>query len=76
MVILPVGHIRAVLKLKNNITLTVTVCIASFIGNRDSIIHASFEAIGELQRERLRQSRATAFSWNGQMCGQFLQAKR
>ena len=50
-------------EVKNNISLTVTVCIASF------------EAIGELQRERLRHSRAAAFSWNGQMRGQVLQAK-
>ena len=35
----------------------------------------SFEVIGELQRERLRQSRAEAFSWNGRTRGQFLQAK-
>ena len=61
MVILPVGHIRAVLKSKT----IVTVCIASF------------EAIGELQRERLRpgDSRTAAFSWNGQTRGQILQAK-
>ena len=50
-------------EVKNNIALTITVCIASF------------EVIGELQRERLRQSRAKAFSWNGQTRGQFLQAK-
>ena len=36
-------------EVKNNIDLTVTVCIASF------------EAIGELQREKLRQSRAVEF---------------
>ena len=30
---------------------------------------------GELQRERLRQSRAKALSWNRRMRGQFLQAK-
>ena len=41
----------------------VTVCIASF------------EAIGELQRKRLRQSRAAVFCWNPRTCGQFLQAK-
>ena len=35
---------------KNNIASTVTVCIASF------------EAIGELQRKRLRQLRAAVFS--------------
>ena len=50
-------------EVKNNIALTVTVCIASF------------EVIGELQRERLRQSRAKALSWNGRTRGQFLQAK-
>ena len=50
--ILPVRHLRAVLK-SNNIALTVKVCIASF------------EMIGELQREILRQSRATVFSWDG-----------
>ena len=51
-------------EVKNNIALMVTmVCIASF------------KAIGELQRERLRQSRAAAFSWNGQTHGQFLQVK-
>ena len=32
--------------------------------------------IGELQREKLHQSRAKALSWNGRMRGQFLQAKR
>ena len=37
-------------EVKNNIALTVTVCIASF------------EAIGELQRERLHHSRAAAFT--------------
>ena len=47
-------------EVENSITLTVTVCIASF------------EVIGELQRERLRRSRTTAFS---QMHGQVLQAK-
>ena len=36
---------------------------------------ALFEAIGELQRKRLHQSHAAAFSWNGRMHGQFLQAK-
>ena len=41
----------------------VTVCIASF------------EVIGELQRERLHHSRAAAFSWSGQTRGQLLQAK-
>jgi len=41
----------------------VTVCITSF------------EAIGELQRKRLRQSRAAVFSWNPWTRGQFLQAK-
>ena len=63
MVILSVGHIQAVLKSKNNITLTVTVCIASF------------EVIGELQRARLHHSHAAAFSWNGRTRGQILQAK-
>ena len=37
-------------EVKNNIALTVTVCIAWF------------EVSGKLQRERLRQSRAKAFS--------------
>ena len=32
--------------------------------------------IGELQRGKLRQSRAKALSWNGRTRGQFLQAKR
>ena len=50
-------------EVKNNIALIVTVCIALF------------KAIGELQRERLRQSRAAAFSSNGRTRGQFLQAK-
>ena len=44
-------------EVKNNIALTVTVCIALF------------EVIGEVQRERLCQSRATAFSGNGQTHG-------
>ena len=48
--------IQAVLKSKT-ITLTVTVCIASF------------EAIGEFHREKLRQSSAAAFNWNGQTGG-------
>ena len=30
---------------------------------------ASFEAIGELQRKRLRQSCAALFSWNARMHG-------
>ena len=47
----------------NNIASTVTVCIASF------------KAIGELQRKRMRQSRAAVFSWNTRTRGQFLQAK-
>ena len=55
----PTGYIRAVVEVKNNIALMATVCIALF------------EAMGELQRERLCQSRATAFSRNGWMCGQF-----
>ena len=46
-----------------HIRAVLTVCIASF------------EAIGELQRDRLHHSRAAAFSWKGRMCGQFLQAK-
>ena len=50
-------------EVKNNIALTVTVCIALF------------EVIGELQRERLCQSCAKTFSWNGRTHGQFLQAK-
>ena len=53
MVILPVGHHTGGIEVENNITLTVTVCIASF------------EVIGELQRERLRHSHAAAFTWNG-----------
>ena len=36
---------------------------------------ASFKGINELQRERLHESRATTFSWNGESCGQFLEAK-
>jgi len=39
-------------EVKNNITLMVTVCFASF------------EAIGELQREKLCQSHAAVFRWN------------
>ena len=50
-------------QVKNNIVSPVTVCIASF------------EAIGELQRKRLRQSRAAVFGWNPQTRGQFLHAK-
>ena len=50
-------------EVKNNIALTVTVCIASF------------EVISELQRERLHQSRAEAFSWSGRTRVQLLQAK-
>ena len=42
MVILPVGHMGG-FEVKNNIALTVTVCIASF------------KVIGELQREKLRR---------------------
>ena len=49
-VILSVGHIRAVLEVENNIALTVTVCVALF------------EVVGELQRERLCHSSAAAFS--------------
>ena len=48
---------------KNNITLTVTVC------------NASFQVIGELQKEGLCQSCAEAFSWNGRTRRQFLQAE-
>jgi len=47
----------------NNITSTVTLCIASI------------EAINELQRKRLRQSYAAVFSWNPRTGGQILQAK-
>ena len=39
-------------EVKNNITLMLTVCFASL------------EAIGELQREKLRQSHAAVFRWN------------
>ena len=46
MIVLLLKLTRAVFKSKNNIASTVTVSIASF------------EAIGELQRKRLRQSRA------------------
>ena len=35
----------------------------------------SFRAIDKFQRERLHQSRATVFTWNGQMGEEFLQAK-
>ena len=59
----PCGTHMGGIEVENNITLTVTVCIASF------------EVIGELQRERLRHSRAAAFSWNGRMRGQLLQVK-
>ena len=62
MVILPVGHIRAVLQSKTTAS-TATVCIASF------------DVIGELQSERLRHSRAAAFTQNGWTRGQLLQAK-
>ena len=50
-------------EVKSNIALTVTDCIASF------------EAIGEVERERLCHSHATVSSWNGEMCGRILQAK-
>ena len=50
-------------KVKNNIALMAMDCIALF------------KAISELQREKLCQSRTVPFSWNGQMRGQFLQAK-
>ena len=63
MVILPVGHNTGGIEVENNVALAVTVCIASF------------EVIDELQRERLRHSRAAAFSWNEQTRGQLLQAK-
>ena len=46
----PCGTHTSDFEVKNNITLTVTVCIASF------------EVIGKLQRERLHQSCAKAFS--------------
>ena len=59
----PCGTHTGSIEVKNKIVLTVTVCIASF------------EVIGELQRERLHHSRATAFGWNGQMHGQLMQAK-
>ena len=59
----PCGTHTSDFEVKNNITLTVTVCIASF------------EVIGEVQRERLHQSRAKALSWNGRTRGQFLQVK-
>ena len=59
----PCGTHMSSFEVKNNIAWTVTVCIASF------------EVIGELQRERLHQSRAKPLGWNGRMQGQFLQAK-
>ena len=46
----PCGTHTSDFEVKNNIALMVTVCIASF------------EVIGKLQRERLRQSRAKVFS--------------
>jgi len=49
--------------LKNNIALAVTVCIALF------------GEIGELRRQKLHQSRATAFNCNGQTRREFLQVK-
>ena len=58
----PCGTHTGGIEVKNNIALTVTVCIALFV------------VIGELQRERLCHSRATAFGWNGGMHGQLLQA--
>ena len=48
-VLLPVGTHTGGFEVKNNIALTVIVCIVSF------------EAIGELQKERLHHSRAPAF---------------
>ena len=45
----PSGTHTSDFEVKNNIALTVTVCIASF------------EVISKLQRERLHQSRAKAF---------------
>ena len=54
---------RSCFEVKNNIALTVMVCIALF------------KMIGEIQSEKLCQSCAAAFNWNGQTCGQFLQAK-
>ena len=59
----PCGTHTGGIEVENNIALPVTACIASF------------EVIGELQRERLRHSRAAAFSWNGRTRGQLLQAK-
>ena len=58
-VLLPVGHIRAVLKSQ-----TISLCMVCI---------TSFEAIGELQRDRLCHSCAAAISWNGRMHGQFLE---
>ena len=46
----PCGTHTSDFEVKNNIALMVTVCIASF------------EAIGEVERERLHQSHAKAFS--------------
>ena len=42
-------------EVRNNIALTITVCIALF------------EVIDELQRKRLCQSRAAVFRWKGQI---------
>ena len=39
-------------QVRNNLATTLTACIASF------------KTIGKLQREKLHQSRAIAFSWN------------
>ena len=50
-------------EVKNNIALTVTICVTSF------------EVIGELQKKKFCQSRAAAFNWNEQTRGQFLEAK-
>ena len=48
---------------------------AVFKSKTISLRRWQFEAIGELQRKRLRQSRAPVFSWIPQTRGQFLQAK-
>ena len=48
-------------EVKHNIALMVMIYIASF------------EVIGELQRERLHKSRDIVFSLNGQTRGQFMQ---
>ena len=55
----PCGTHTSNFGVKNNITLTVTVCIATF------------EVIGELQRGKIA---SVTFIWNGWTRGQFLQA--